>query len=85
MGPHIGYSIITLKVQVPYNHILTRNLYYNYYCPNPKYQIIGYMDPLGKIPIYYLLKGDYIRGEHEEGLVGTDIHSPVLQEPEPFT
>ena len=38
----------TLRVQVPNNHILTLNLYYNYYYPNPKYLIIGYMDPLGK-------------------------------------
>ena len=36
-----------LRVQVPNNHILTPNLYYNYYYPNPKYLIIGYMDPLG--------------------------------------
>ena len=38
---------IPLRVQVPNNHILTQNLYYNYYYPNPKYLIIGYMDPLG--------------------------------------
>ena len=37
----------TLRVQVPNNHILTPNLCYNYYYPNPKYLIIGYMDPLG--------------------------------------
>ena len=37
----------TLRVLVPNNHILTQNLYYNYYYPNPKYLIIGYMDPLG--------------------------------------
>ena len=41
--------IYTLRVQVPNNHILTKNLYYNYYYPNPKYVIIGYMDPLGYI------------------------------------
>ena len=29
------------------NHLLTQNLYYNYYYPKPKYQIIGYLDPLG--------------------------------------
>ena len=40
---------ITLRVQVPNNHILTRNLYYDYYYPKPKYLIIGYMDPLGYI------------------------------------
>ena len=40
----------TLRVQVPNNHILTQNLYYNYYYPKPKYLIIGYLDPLGKNP-----------------------------------
>ena len=39
---------MTLRVQVPNNHILTQNLYYNYYYPKPKYLIIGYMDPLGE-------------------------------------
>ena len=39
---------VTLRVQVPNNHILPQNLYYNYYYPKPKYLIIGYMDPLGK-------------------------------------
>ena len=38
---------LTLRVQVPNNYILTQNLYYSYYYPNPKYPIIGYMDPLG--------------------------------------
>ena len=37
----------TLRVQVPNNHILTQNLYYNCYYPNPKHLIIWYMDPLG--------------------------------------
>ena len=36
---------LTLRVQVPNNHILTQNLYYNYYYPKPKYPNIGYMDP----------------------------------------
>ena len=36
---------ITLRVQVPNNHILTQNLYYNSYYLNPKYLNIGYMDP----------------------------------------
>ena len=41
---------LTLRVQVPHNHnILTQNLYQNYYDPNPKYPIVGYMDPLGYI------------------------------------
>ena len=35
----------TLRVQVPNRHILTQNLYYNYYYPEPKYLIIGYLDP----------------------------------------
>ena len=39
---------ITLRVQVPNNHILTQNLYYNYYYPRPKYLNIRYLDPLGK-------------------------------------
>ena len=38
---------VTLRVQVPNYHVLTQNLYYNYYYPNPKYLTIGYMDPLG--------------------------------------
>ena len=38
---------IPLRVQVPNNHTLIQNLYYEYYYPNPKYLIIGYMDPLG--------------------------------------
>ena len=38
---------ISLRVQVPNNHImLTPNLYSNYYYPNPEYLLIGYMDPL---------------------------------------
>ena len=40
-----------LRVQVPNNHILTQNLYYNYYYPKPKYLIIGYMDPLGRVGV----------------------------------
>ena len=32
----------------PNNHILTQNLYYNHYYPNPKYKIIGYMNPPSK-------------------------------------
>ena len=39
--------LVTLRVQVPNHHIFAQNLYYNYYYPNPKYPIIGYMDPLG--------------------------------------
>ena len=44
-----GVLYITLRVQVPNNHILTQNLYYNHYYPKPKYLIIGYLDPLGYI------------------------------------
>ena len=39
----------TLRVQVPNDHVLAQNLYYNYYCPKLKYLIIGYMDPVGYI------------------------------------
>ena len=38
---------LTLRVQVPNNHILTQNLFYNHYYQNPEYQIVGYMDPKG--------------------------------------
>ena len=41
-------AILTLRVQVLNNQILTQNLHYNYYYPNPKYLIIGYLDPLGE-------------------------------------
>ena len=36
-----------IRVQVPNNHILAQNQYYNYYYPKTKYLIIGYLDPLG--------------------------------------
>ena len=45
----------SLRVQVPSNHILTQNHNYNYYYPNPKYLITGYMDPYGMLLI--ILKG----------------------------
>ena len=41
------WPTVTLRVQVPSNHILTQNLYYNYHYPKPKYPIIVYLDPLG--------------------------------------
>ena len=47
------YLQLALRVQVPNNHILTQNLYYHYYYPNPKYLIIGYMDPLGSFSFYF--------------------------------
>ena len=37
----------TLRVQVPKNHTLTQNLYYNYYDQSPQYPIVGSLDPLG--------------------------------------
>ena len=37
------------------NHILTQDLYYNYYYLTPKYLIIGYMDLLG-----YIMQGSNI-------------------------
>ena len=40
---------LPLRVQVPINHTLTQNQYYNYYYPNPRYPIIGYSGPLGTV------------------------------------
>ena len=51
--PHFRHRPISfmqscsLRVQVLKNHILTQNLYYNYYYPKPKHQIIEYLDLLG--------------------------------------
>ena len=42
-GLGLGFRVSGLGL--PNNHILTQNLYYNYYYPTPKYLIIGYMDP----------------------------------------
>ena len=44
--PTVSGGILTLRVQVPSNPILTQNLYYNYYYAKPKCLIIGYLDPL---------------------------------------
>ena len=43
-----GGYVLSLRVQVPSNHILTQDLYYSSYYPKPKYLIIGYMDPLNR-------------------------------------
>ena len=41
-----GFRVYSsLRVQVPNSHILTQDLYYNYQYQNPKYPIIGYMEP----------------------------------------
>ena len=40
-------KLLSLRVHVPNNHILTPNLHYDSYYPTPKYLIIAYMDPLG--------------------------------------
>ena len=45
-GPSMSIRL-SLRIQVPNNHILAPKLYYNYYYPNPKYLTIGYTDPLG--------------------------------------
>ena len=37
--------VYNLRVQMPHNHILTQNAYYNDYYPKPKYLIIRYLDP----------------------------------------
>ena len=44
---HQHSQTLAPRVQVPNNHILTQNLYQNHYYANPKYLILGYMDPLG--------------------------------------
>ena len=54
MGERVKHGLLqaaveALRVQVPNNHILTQNLCYNYYYPKPKYQIIGSLDPLGRL------------------------------------
>ena len=50
-GPFVVSRLCGCKVMLQYlnNHILTQNLYYNYYYPNPKYLIIAYMDPPGYV------------------------------------
>ena len=40
--------VASLKVQVPNNHIVTQSLYYNYYEPELKYLIIGYLEAKSK-------------------------------------
>ena len=36
----LGFSV-TLRVQVPNNHILFQSMFYNCYCPNPSTQLLG--------------------------------------------
>ena len=45
--PFLSISPLPEGVQVPNNHILTQNLYEDYYYPNLQYPSIGCMDPLG--------------------------------------
>ena len=47
-------ACLTLRVQVPNNHILNQNLHQNYYYQNPKYLIIGYLDPFYGDPFRWL-------------------------------
>ena len=63
--------LVTLRVQVPNNHILTPNLYYNHYYPKPKYLTIVYMDPLGKLP-------ETLVSEDLEGGRGNEIEAACL-------
>ena len=47
-GKYIGITVeipAFITYTNPNNHILTQSLCYNYYYPNPKYLIIGDMDP----------------------------------------
>ena len=46
---NLSLSSSTLRVQAPNNHILTQNVYYNYYYAKPKYLNIGYMGPQPQI------------------------------------
>ena len=46
-GWSLGGLNVSLRVQVPKNHILTQNLYHKLLLPKTKYLIIGYLDPLG--------------------------------------
>ena len=45
------YLVLTRRVQVPTSHRPAPNLYYNHNYPNPKYPIIGHMDPQWGIAI----------------------------------
>ena len=49
------------RVQVPNNHILTQNLYYNYYYQSPKYLDIGYADPQGVFTIKKLIASRFMQ------------------------
>ena len=65
---HITLFHITLRAQVPNNHILIQNLYYHDFYPNPKYLISCWaLEPLAYILFHVnhslnSLKGDYIGG-----------------------
>ena len=43
---YIGRRVGTWCLRVQVYYILTQNQYYDYYGPQPKYLIIGYLDPL---------------------------------------
>ena len=45
----------TLRVQVPNNHILTHNLYYNYYHPKPKVPKYWVLGPSGIITVVMIV------------------------------
>ena len=49
--PHPERIRLSLRVQVPNNHTLAQNLYYDFYYAKHKYLIIGYLDRLGKYRI----------------------------------
>ena len=44
--------------------MLAQNLHYNYYYPKPKYLILGYLDPLGKLCLGSLGHGTNGCGKH---------------------
>ena len=67
--------LLSLRVQVPDNYILTQNLYYHYYSPKPKYLIIGYLDPLGIIIIMIIPAANRTRGRKVFGSAGQLLNS----------
>ena len=64
---HFG-SLVSLRLQVPHSHLLTQNLYDNYYSQDLEYPIIGYMDPYR---VYY---------RKSVGLRGKDLAHWCLRE-----
>ena len=58
---------MALRVQVPNNHILTQNLYYNYYYPKTQVPNYGVLGPFGWMNFQILL-GFWVQGSGLEML-----------------